>query len=116
MVNAIVLENAIAAIEAEPENWDQTSWGAQTACGTTMCLAGHIVHNAGYRLNFMHDMDGRKVASHTTDGKNIEVLAKDLAGLDWHETSYLFYDLSNDIDVLKNRIKNVVNGTMPEEW
>ena len=53
MLNFNVLDAALDAIEAEPHRWNQGSWIRPTnydspsveACGTQMCLAGHIANN-----------------------------------------------------------------------
>lgn len=36
-------------IEAEPERYDQDTWGAQTACGTAHCVAGWAANLEGCR-------------------------------------------------------------------
>lgn len=37
------LENVKAAILAEPQHFDLGSWFAHRGCGTTACIAGHLV-------------------------------------------------------------------------
>jgi hypothetical protein len=48
VINLPLLQKALDHIEAHPEEWDQESWGRQTACGTTACLAGHIALMDGW--------------------------------------------------------------------
>lgn len=38
-----------------PSEWDQGSWGVQTACGTSACIAGKTVLDAGGRFVKMDD-------------------------------------------------------------
>jgi len=35
-------------IEANPELYDQRSWGGSTPCGTAQCIAGHAAALAGW--------------------------------------------------------------------
>lgn len=43
MVNMIKLDEALAAIDADPEGWRQGWWATRTHCQTAYCLAGHVV-------------------------------------------------------------------------
>lgn len=48
IINVPLLQKALDHVEAHPEEWDQESWGRQTPCGTTACLAGHIALMDGW--------------------------------------------------------------------
>jgi hypothetical protein len=46
------LRKALEFCKDNPEEHDQRYWAAQTpyGCGTTMCLAGTVLHQAGYEF------------------------------------------------------------------
>jgi hypothetical protein len=70
-----------------PEHSDMHSWGHKTDCGTTACIAGHVLLLQGYRLRH-----GQYV---TPDGKPILAIAgtaRDELGLSDMTASHLFYD------------------------
>src|SRR5882724_3245257 len=62
------IDAALEAIDASPENWNQSHWAIRDipieedapmavvepipSCGTAMCLAGHVVTQAGYYIMF----------------------------------------------------------------
>lgn len=46
------LDAAIAWAEAHPGQHDQQAWARRTPCGTTLCLAGIILTQAGYKPVF----------------------------------------------------------------
>ena len=57
-----VIENihqkVLAAIEAEPKQFDMRTWHGENACGTTHCRGGMVVHlagEAGRALEAFHD-------------------------------------------------------------
>lgn len=116
-MNEELLKQAVKAIEARPENWDQESWAenAETrevenqfysnlgrdaewradvlskitiepdSCGTTMCLAGHIVANAGYTIN-----GAATVVDGPYAGQQVSQVAKQLLDIDQHTADTIF--------------------------
>lgn len=117
-MNIEVLREAVAWVKQQEElardrrAWDQTIWlradddgiivaddrveVPEHACGTTMCLAGKIVWDAGYRVYepdsdpldtwamfYIADGDGASV--------RIEDVAAEVLGVRQHETEELFY-------------------------
>lgn len=48
------LRKGLEFIAAHPEEHNQATYAAQSVCGTTMCLAGTIVHQAGYTFKMEH--------------------------------------------------------------
>lgn len=124
-MNEEVLKMAMKAIEVErvpKKGWNQGVWGAgvstgevfnlfgerchvldMEACGSTMCLAGQIVHQAGYQITFLWagDVDqGLRLGSsmcrdpETGEYSTIREKAQELLGVD-HDTSVaLFLDSS----------------------
>lgn len=116
-MNEELLKQAVKAIEARPENWDQESWAenAETrevedqfysnlgrdaewrigvlsniiiepnGCGTKMCLAGHVVANAGYTIN-----GAATVVDGPYAGQQVSQVAKQLLDIDKH-TAYIVF-------------------------
>ncbi len=106
-VNVELLRTAVRNIDQHPETWNQDDWGRKSACGTTMCLAGHIVHAAGYELSYTLNAWGVFVADHTTSGEFIPDLAQELLNIDWVTGDQLWY-VSNDLEELKDTIYEVL--------
>lgn len=127
-MNEEVLKMAMKAIEVErapKKGWNQGVWatGMSTgeiiendyfgeqcvvldmeACGSTMCLAGQIVHQAGYQLisTWQEGKGGeRKLGgSYCRDPEtgqffSIRQKAQDLLGVDYHMATALFLDSSH---------------------
>lgn len=80
-------------------------------CGTTMCLAGHVVHQAGFQmLSFGEPGERRSVSSClNADGTrcSIESKARELLGLDAEQASTLFNFITDDWPVFKAKITEV---------
>ena len=55
MANIELLDAGLARIDANPEEWNQTTWGRWTECGTVACLFGHIAMVAGGELVFAEE-------------------------------------------------------------
>lgn len=55
MPNVELLRKALEHITAHPEEWDQAAWAYKTDCGTSCCLAGHVVTLAGKQIDFDPD-------------------------------------------------------------
>lgn len=109
------VDDAIGFIRLNPDLHDQETWGRRTSCGTTMCLAGHIVVQAGYQLVFQPYFERQDVyyASDCVDSAgnthDIETLAAKLAGLDAEEANKLFYCYGG-IEELAHRWKDIQNN------
>jgi len=136
-----LLKLAVKAIEAEPKGWDQEFYAAGlpkedaevisvtygylefqvmeldvNQCGTTMCLAGHIVHQAGLRIVTRNlEEDGRRSVAHCLDEDgNITTINRQaslLLGLDSVQASRLFGSMTDDIDEFKELITQVTGVT-----
>jgi hypothetical protein len=136
-----LLRMAVKAIEAEPERWDQEFWAkgapAEDAdlipvrmrshrlnmrpidverCGTTMCLAGHIVNQAGIpMLTTLTAEDDNQAIAHCLDqdgfARSISNVAGDLLGLSPQERTFLFGSMTDDIDEFKKLITQVTGVT-----
>lgn len=49
-MNRELLSKTMDYINEHPEEHDQSWWGLGTACGTTMCFAGHAIKQGGGQL------------------------------------------------------------------
>lgn len=122
--NVALLDKVMERIAAEPEGWDQDSWGDivlgpnQTVydtdiepCGTTHCFAGHaaeiagIAHLKAYKERYT-DVDGKPQAFWATqwvDDKgepiidvSIQEEARKALGLTWEEADRIFFLFTTD--------------------
>jgi len=107
--NLKAIDAALEAIDDSPENWDQSDWATREYsmedknnlpgivvepaphCGTAMCLAGHVVTQAGYYLLFE---DGFETTATAVDSNGqryfIDHLAQSLLSLTRHQAEALF--------------------------
>lgn len=46
-MNVELLKAAVDRMRRDPASWDQDSFSLTTECGTTFCLAGHVLMAAG---------------------------------------------------------------------
>lgn len=103
--NVAVVDNAIAEILTNPEEHDQEYWGHRSACGTKMCLAGHIVTQAGWKLLFPKPIPGivNTTSRCSRDGciEDIEAQACREAELDAYEAERLFYSWGGPEDLAR---------------
>lgn len=94
-----VVDRAIDFIVANPERHFQGSWATKSACGTTMCVAGTIVWQAGYEMLYYSSIDANDSCAYAqycvdSDGHtfDIEELATRLAELPEDVSRRLFYN------------------------
>lgn len=163
-INEKLLRDTIKIIEKKPEQWDQRTWGrsspegrvsAETVgldredpseytvlpegvtCGTSMCLAGHVVTQSGYPLVWW---DGDSSANwcvnpETKKLEDISKVAARLLGLDQQQAGAVFHshaarqdwkgafpfsDYENEseddvIELFKKNITAWTGVTFPEE-
>ena len=99
-LNVAVVDDAVAEILVNPDGHNQEYWAYRSDCGTTMCLAGHIVTQAGYQIQWIKWIPGCPgnenswSGSHCTkDGEiwDIEYLAAKMTGLPPMEAGRLFH-------------------------
>lgn len=135
-VNETLIRQTIAAIEAEPDHWDQDAFlsGGGTdpnvsplrSCGTTMCFAGWAVRLAwGDEAFVSRNFEWASSDPAGTAGwwryvetayHSIEDTAASLLGIeDGADVDRIFYCLTNDIEVLKARITEVTGVTFGDE-
>lgn len=114
MKNYPLLRKTLEHIEAHPEEHNQMYWGEKTACGTTLCFAGHAVLLAGAEPVWMTygDSEAFYMNTVTMNGmdETTEFAATDLLGLTYEEGVTLFSDCTTLRDVQK-----VVNGWLADE-
>jgi len=113
MLNTLLADTVIGVIETHPETHNQHDWGYETACGTTMCVAGHAAVLSGAKLNYFDFGNERKAYECTLpDGTitGIDRYAQEMLGLTDEQADNLFYNMNNDLDVIKNIFKDIANG------
>lgn len=134
MINAELLKLAVKAIEHDESRWNQMAWAVGVAtdekienltvldvnhCGSTMCLAGHVVNQAGLPLlsaipgwgGLRHRTGSRVSAGWTLSGDGdpttIMKRAKNLLGLDDWQANQLFSWSGNSVEEFKEHITDV---------
>jgi hypothetical protein len=88
-VNLKLLDEALARIDANPDEWEQVRW----RCETAMCLAGHVAHAAGATWVAPYDSDGGWLAVTVDDGQTKAMVgdfARDALGLRPAQADALF--------------------------
>lgn len=113
------LEGALLHIQENPEQWDQLNWIIQDDCGTTACVAGHVVLREGHLVRSVwhyFDADGAFgwLTQVTVDGEwvsfNVRDVAQELLGLDSYRTALLFTS-SNSLPELWMAFEGISGGT-----
>lgn len=126
MANDALIEKVFGAITEE--NLGMGDWGRtknpEASCGTTMCFAGHAAVQAGYELRWEEytDYDDAKgewyvagyTATYTTDGQEIEDVAREALGFTRRQAHGVFYatSIGNDVKALRERVDEVLT----EPW
>lgn len=100
--------------DALPEavrEWDQASWyqeHGEFSCGTTMCVAGKVVIDAGWKpVDVDEDEDGT-TSECTKDGQQslIQDVAADLLGID-EDDAYSLFHLTNTAQDIRQRAERI---------
>ena len=106
-MNLEKLDEAIAYIEAHPEQHDQGSWFARSPCGTVACLAGTVALQAGWSPAWPK----RHSAFAYTAEKNgarrtVRSVAREILGATREQESTLFFRAGtlDDIKRYRNQI------------
>lgn len=55
MVDVARLRKGLEYIAAHPKEHNQATWAADTLCGSTKCLGGTVLNQAGYGFIVKHD-------------------------------------------------------------
>lgn len=101
--NTALARRVLAAIEANPAQWNQRKWCAETGCGTAMCFAGWACHLEGWQLDPLTSYAVR----HGPDGVLLEAepipaVALRLLGLEDHVVlADLLFGATNDLGRLR---------------
>lgn len=119
VVNVPLLRKTLEHITAHPEEWDQTAWAEETACGTSFCLAGHVVHSQGHELLWRNVSDccescadAPAYANHCVVDerrRTIENVAMHELGLSEAQAQILF-SANNELDELWRNSHDITNG------
>lgn len=113
------LEGALLHIQEHPEQWDQSDWIVQDDCGTTACVAGHVVLRENYpvqRVRHYFDAHGGFdwLTQVMVDGEwtsmGIRDVAQELLGLDNYRATLLFAP-SNSLPYLWIAFEEISGGT-----
>jgi hypothetical protein len=102
-INEELLKLAVKRIEADPQSWNQGEWVLQGACGTTFCLAGHVLMaDGGYDV--LTDEDGPYFPI-----PDPGAVAGGLLGLDPSQILALFHSYDDDwsVETFKEYITRV---------
>ena len=100
-INVPLLRKELEYVTAHRDQWYQPEWLTRSVCGTTGCLAGNAVLNAGYRPDWnyessIHQTDTAVVVD-VESGERRDVLdvATRLFGLDDDDADWLFHPQSS---------------------
>lgn len=106
MTNTDLLKRTLAHIEANPSEWQQSSWAARTDCGTAYCFAGWAVKLSkpdAVPYFESNESDVTFLARSEGDVFDIEDLAIDLLDIECDEADQLFAP-SNSLDDLRRLV------------
>lgn len=128
------LRRVIKQIDAEPGAFDMGNWALrvvmvtgtelvdgelqlQTSCKTTMCLAGHVVHDGGIGLQFTEEVGScRWTAAKTTDGRDIVDVATELLRMPIPAARKIFWSTYiRTADELWDFIEEMTKGKLARE-
>jgi hypothetical protein len=114
MTDVARLRKTLEFIHAHPEEHNQQYWAVKRSCGTTMCLGGTVVHQAGYKLQWQQvssNMKAATMAVHPATGEivNIEDEAADLLRIDHDDVQMLFHR-SESIGDLYTVARDITRG------
>lgn len=101
-MNKELMRKILTQIEETPEKWNQRTWSNNTACGTTLCVAGWACVLSGYRLiSPQEDVPAAEDYVRRSDVRSdemflIETLGRDLLELDRDQAEELFYTTDHE--------------------
>jgi hypothetical protein len=125
MVNQRIAQDLLRVLEAAPEKHDQNTWGKVTACGTTMCAAGHVcvsvmgdtpLWTQEVELNDFDELHAVNQfhLTHVNHHGKIDAVfdrAKDVLDLTFGEAEALFYTMNKE-EVVRT-VRAWANGEDP---
>lgn len=106
-------QGALDSIELEEQAFNMGRWCSNvpeegllpnvrpSSCGTTLCAAGFVAHNAGWRIIPGGDAEKDGVSRHVED------VARDLLG---PNTDWIFY---TNAETAKNALRMIAEGFVP---
>lgn len=98
MADIAKLDAVLAYIEEHPKEWRQSTWGRRTACGTAMCVAGHVA--ALDKAEMQWTSTDNEQALIAANGTAIFRYAKESLGLSDGQAEELF-DALNSMSTLR---------------
>lgn len=124
-LNVAALQEALDYVTDHPERWRQNTWIHRSWYGTTGCLAGNVVLNAGYRPSYLDvnddhtswvevstdDPDGVLSLWHHVHVAAVSDVARRLLGLSGSQAFRLFRSF-NTLDDLWQLAGEFSNGTV----
>lgn len=127
-VNTDLIRRTIAAIESDPDAWDQDSYWTvgdgvtvddhPLSCGTTLCFAGWALRlhqgDEAFAAEAFERGGSRWHAAHALL-YDIDFRAARLLGLNENDAHGIFYCFTNSVAVLKDRITEVTGVTFGGE-
>ena len=113
------VRNMLTRIETHPEEWDQSTWAVETACGTKYCAAGHALLTVDARMNIeastveVASLPERLRSRFIREHVAIAAGARAVLGLD-ESTADRLFNGSNSIDQLRELVEEICAGAEPE--
>lgn len=90
-INFERLDAAITHGFEHPEEFNMDSWFERTPCGTTGCLAGTAVQQAGWTPRFGGGFGSTEAVYKGGQQRSVRYLAAELLALDGDQASLIFY-------------------------
>lgn len=125
MINVPLMRKVLEHISEHPEEHDQGTWAERTACGTTMCMAGHAVVMAGHQISWPGTLDDESSADFVTEPivvdnettRRIPAVAAHELGLTEEQKDAFFYE-SGTIEDLWREAHIYTDGEIeiPEQY
>jgi hypothetical protein len=126
-MNLEVFDLAMKQIETYPETWRQSCWGYQAACGTSHCLAGWVVTQAGgqmvWRLSDWDEGDDRGylvaddvVMPGASDSIPVDLAALRLLDISIEDANALFHPHNTLDDLREMGAELREDGRLSRPW
>lgn len=111
MTDVALLRKALEYVTVNRDQHDQFYWGRRNGCGTTMCLAGHVLNITGKDLHWEQNSseDTEATAEFTTEGTPIPDAAARALDLDPRDAVHLFWECCS-LKQLWRSANRITNG------